>query len=227
MKKRMVTLMTLAMSVAVSAAVVSSAWAGVFDDYVDCRNPDGTSSCYFDRKDMVPLDENRNTIVKIRDQGATINLFLASGQSGGLSGIREKEMISINECETIFSESEDMTKEFTESEDVETETDPDANQKLDLKLEPEHLEMLVVLDGEEDDQYEELILTANGRRVPSKKARWESDHPEIVEVDESGWVTSMWIGTATITAYYAGEKLKCTIHVTQKITSDSSIIYEE
>ncbi len=108
---------------------------------------------------------------------------------------------------------------------LQLETDP--NKELALKLEPDHLDMLVSLDGEEDDYYEELILTANGKKVPSSKIRWESDHPEIADVDELGWVTSKGIGTATITAYYGGEKLKCTIHVNQKITTDTVIIIEE
>ncbi|MCR5596609.1 MAG: hypothetical protein K6G19_00385 [Lachnospiraceae bacterium] len=69
MKKRMIALLTLAMSI----TMVSSAWAGVFDNYVDYQNPDGTYSYYFDEGVLITLDENwyQNTIVKIEEQGVT------------------------------------------------------------------------------------------------------------------------------------------------------------
>ena len=73
MKKRMVTLMTLAMSLAASAAV----WAGVFDEYYDYKNEDGTYTYYFtgggDSEGIfVTLDEEwyQNTFVKTGDGGA-------------------------------------------------------------------------------------------------------------------------------------------------------------
>ncbi len=394
MKKRMMALLTLAMSITVSTTVVSPVWAGVFDDYTDYRNPDGTYSYYFAQGALVTLDENwyQNTIVKTGDQGATfyqkasydawekegfegggrlftlgasvnsdfselpsfeyigfdedtcmnyyaelptdyqaymedesiraeydalwaevrdviagirigtdaqpandsisqpandsisqpandsasqpvndsasqptndsaslagnesallsnedlsasVNSFLTGGQSGAWNGIQGTGILDINEFQTDLTENEDMITESTESEDSETDIklgmkqDPDlkwetglqleVDPNLELELQPEHVEMLVSLDGEEDDYYEELTLTANGEKVSSGKVRWESDHPEIAEVDEYGWVTSMWPGTATITASYGGKKTSCTVHVTQKITSDTSVIYEE
>ncbi len=162
-----------------------------------------------------------------------------------MNGVQETEKLDNNDCQTILSESEDMIIKSTEAEDndakiklgtklnpevnwvsgLQIETDP--NKELELKLKPDHLDMLVSLDGEEDEYYEALILTANGKKVPSSKVRWESDHPEIADVNELGWVTSMGIGTATITAYYGGENLNCTVHVTQKITTDTVIVYED
>ena len=44
----------------------------------------------------------------------------------------------------------------------------------DLSLQPEKLDMLVSLDGEEDDYYEELTLRYKGERVDPKEAKWES-----------------------------------------------------
>ena len=69
MKKRGMALITLT----ISLAAASAAWAGVFDNYVDCRNPDGTYSYYFDQGVLVTLDENwyQNTIVKTSGRGAT------------------------------------------------------------------------------------------------------------------------------------------------------------
>ena len=91
----------------------------------------------------------------------------------------------------------------------------------DLSLQPEKLNMLVSLDGEEDDYYEELTLRYEGERVDPKEAKWESDHPEIAEVDEYGWVTSTGVGTAIITAQYKGVSAECVIDVERKITSDT------
>ena len=91
----------------------------------------------------------------------------------------------------------------------------------DLSLQPEKLNMLVSLDGEEDDYYEELTLRYKGERVDPKEAKWESDHPEIAEVDEYGWVTSTGVGTAIITAQYKGVSAECVIDVERKITSDT------
>ncbi len=73
MKKRMIALLTLTMNITASITMVSSVWAGVFDDYVDYQNPDGTYSYYFDEGVLVTLDENwyQNTIVKIEEQGVT------------------------------------------------------------------------------------------------------------------------------------------------------------
>ncbi len=73
MKKRMMSLMTLAMSITVGTMLVSPVWAGIFDDYAAYRNPDGTYSYYFDQGVLVTLDENwyQNTIVKTGDQGVT------------------------------------------------------------------------------------------------------------------------------------------------------------
>ena len=91
----------------------------------------------------------------------------------------------------------------------------------DLSLQPEKLDMLVSLDGEEDDYYEELTLRYKGERVDPKEAKWESDHPDIAEVDEYGWVTSTGVGTAIITAQYKGVSAECVIDVERKITSDT------
>ena len=91
----------------------------------------------------------------------------------------------------------------------------------DLSLQPEKLNMLVSLDGEEDDYYEELTLRYEGEKVEPKEAKWESDHPEIAEVDEYGWVTSTGVGTAIITAQYKGVSAECVIDVERKITSDT------
>ena len=91
----------------------------------------------------------------------------------------------------------------------------------DLSLQPEKLDMLVSLDGEEDDYYEELTLRYEGEKVEPKEAKWESDHPEIAEVDEYGWVTSTGVGTAIITAQYKGVSAECVIDVERKITSDT------
>ena len=90
-----------------------------------------------------------------------------------------------------------------------------------ISLEPNHLDMLVSLDGEEDDYYEELILKCNGIRVKAEKVKWHSDDPGIAEVDKYGWVTSMGVGKTTITAEYRGSCAECTVEVTQKITSDT------
>ena len=91
----------------------------------------------------------------------------------------------------------------------------------DLSLQPEKLNMLVSLDGEEDDYYEELTLRYEGEKVEPKEAKWESDHPEIAEVDEYGWVTSTGVGTAIVTAQYKGVSAECVIDVERKITSDT------
>ena len=91
----------------------------------------------------------------------------------------------------------------------------------DLSLQPEKLDMLVSLDGEEDDYYEELTLRYKGERVDPKEAKWESDHPDIAEVDEYGWVTSTGVGTAIISAQYKGVSAECVVDVERKITSDT------
>jgi hypothetical protein len=91
----------------------------------------------------------------------------------------------------------------------------------DLSLQPEKLNMLVSLDGEEDDYYEELTLRYEGEKVEPKEAKWESDHPDIAEVDEYGWVTSTGVGTAIITAQYKGVSAECVVDVERKITSDT------
>ena len=90
-----------------------------------------------------------------------------------------------------------------------------------IALEPDHLEMLVSLDGEEDEYYEELVLRYKGWKVNSRKVSWQSKDPDIADVDEYGWVTSKGVGTTTITAQYKGSVAECTVEVTQKITSDT------
>ena len=90
-----------------------------------------------------------------------------------------------------------------------------------LTVEPDHLEMLVSLDGEEDDYYEEIILKSNGETVDGRKARWRSDNNDVAVVDRSGWVTSKGVGAAKITVRYKGSSATCTVEVTRKITSDT------
>ena len=91
----------------------------------------------------------------------------------------------------------------------------------DLTLEPDHLEMLVSLDGEEDDYYEEISLKCNGEMIKGRRAEWHSDNPDVAVVDRDGWVTSKGVGTAVISAKYRGASAKCTVEVTRKITSDT------
>ena len=91
----------------------------------------------------------------------------------------------------------------------------------ELTLEPEHLEMLVSLDGEEDDYYEEMTLKCDGRIVDGRRARWHSDNPDVASVDRHGWVTSKGVGLAVITARYKGTTAECSISVQRKITSDT------
>lgn len=91
----------------------------------------------------------------------------------------------------------------------------------EITLEPDHLEMLITLDGEFDEYYEELTLKCNGKKVKGEKVEWHSDDPEIAEVDESGWVTSMGVGSTVITARYKGTTVQCPVEVTQRITSDT------
>ena len=87
MKKKWMVLMTLTMSL----TAASAAWAGVFDNYVDYQNPDGTYSYYFDQGVLVTLDENwyQNTIVKTSDRGATFyqkasyDAYEKEGMEGG------------------------------------------------------------------------------------------------------------------------------------------------
>lgn len=90
-----------------------------------------------------------------------------------------------------------------------------------LTLKPDHLDMLVALDGEEDEYYEELTLRCNGIKVKAENANWHSDNTDVAEVDRYGWVTSMGVGKATITAEYRGASAKCSVVVTRKITSDT------
>ena len=90
-----------------------------------------------------------------------------------------------------------------------------------VTIEPDHIDILVSLDGEYDEYYEELKLKCNGLRVNSEKVSWKSDDPDIAEVDEYGWVTSMGVGSTTITAQYKGCVAECVVKVTQKITSDT------
>ena len=90
----------------------------------------------------------------------------------------------------------------------------------ELVLEPAHIEMLVSLDGEEDDYYEEVILISDGEVINSRRAKWSSENPDIAEV-HNGWITSKGVGETTVTATYRGSSAKCTVEVKQKITSDT------
>ena len=92
-----------------------------------------------------------------------------------------------------------------------------------LSIEPHHLEMLVSLDGEEDEYYEEIALNCNGKRVDGNLVQWYSDNTEVAVVDQHGWVTSKGVGTALITAKYKGFSVGCTVEVKRKITSDTRI----
>lgn len=90
-----------------------------------------------------------------------------------------------------------------------------------ITMTPDHLDMLVSLDGEEDDYYEKLTLRNNGIKIKAEKATWHSDNPDVAEIDRDGWVTSMGVGKATITAEYKGSRAQCVVVVKQKITSDT------
>lgn len=90
-----------------------------------------------------------------------------------------------------------------------------------LTLKPDHLKMLVSLDGEEDEYYEELTLKYKGKTVKARDVTWVSKDPSIAEVDEDGWVTSRGVGSTTIIATYKGKSVRCTVDVIQKITSDT------
>ncbi len=91
MKKRMMVLAALTLSMAVSAA----AWAGTFDDYYDYRNEDGTYSYYFTADDsqglFVTMDQEwyQNTFVMTGDAGATFyhkgsyDAYAKEGLTGG------------------------------------------------------------------------------------------------------------------------------------------------
>ena len=41
------------------------------------------------------------------------------------------------------------------------------------------------------------LYTKRSRGADPKEAKWESDHPDIAEVDEYGWVTSTIVGSIT------------------------------
>ena len=93
--------------------------------------------------------------------------------------------------------------------------------QMNVSLKPDHLDMLVSLDGEEDEYYEQLTLFCNGKKVDSKKAKWYSEDPEIAIIEEDGWVTSMGVGSTEIVVKYKGHTARCYVNVTQKITSDT------
>lgn len=85
MKKMMIALLALA----VSMAVASVTWAGPFEHYYDYMNPDGTFAYYFDQGSgvFVTLDQNwyQHTFVKTSDRGATFyhrDSYLAYEEEG-------------------------------------------------------------------------------------------------------------------------------------------------
>ena len=69
MKKRITLLLTALMCLAGAGCAL----AGMFDDYYDYQNEDGTYSYYFTQGVTVTMDEDwyRNTIIKTGDDGAT------------------------------------------------------------------------------------------------------------------------------------------------------------
>ena len=91
----------------------------------------------------------------------------------------------------------------------------------ELAIEPQSLQMLVSLDGEEDEYYEELILMADGQVIDGRKARWRSDDQKVATVDRFGWVTSRGVGETFVTAAYRGARVSCRVEVKRKITSDT------
>ena len=97
----------------------------------------------------------------------------------------------------------------------------------ELTLEPEHVQMLISLDGEEDEYYEELTLLCNGEAVDGRRASWRSSDQKVVTVDRFGWATSRGVGEAQVTAKYRGASASCTIEVKRKITSDTRLGLEE
>lgn len=50
-----------------------------------------------------------------------------------------------------------------------------------------------------EGQSEQLIATVQPSNATNKSLTWESDHPEIASVDQTGWVTAKAEGSATIT----------------------------
>ena len=100
--KKWLALMTLTMSLAPASAV----WAGVFDNYVDYQNPDGTYSYYFDQGVLITLDENwyQNTIVKTSDSGAAF-YQKASYDAWAEEGLEGGKLFTIGaSVNTSFSE---------------------------------------------------------------------------------------------------------------------------
>ena len=83
--------MMVLMSLALSLAGASAVWAGMFDDYTDYQNPDGTYSYYFDQGVLVTMDEDwyQSTFVKTDDRGATFfqkasyDAYAEEGMEGG------------------------------------------------------------------------------------------------------------------------------------------------
>lgn len=63
----------IGLTAAMCLTAATCTWAGIFDEYVDHQNDDGTYSYYFMQGASVTLDEEwyQNTIVKTDDSGAT------------------------------------------------------------------------------------------------------------------------------------------------------------
>ena len=84
-------LLILAVSALAALGLPAAASAGIFDDYYDYQNEDGTYSYFFTQGIKVTLDEEwyRNTIVKTKDSGATFyhkdsyEAYQAKGYEGG------------------------------------------------------------------------------------------------------------------------------------------------
>lgn len=170
-----------------------------------------------------PVDKKRIALI-----ASICSLVLALGLLVGIillkscdkdTGNRDDEAYSGGWIdETDGTDETDETEQTQQSQSAEESQTPETNPPTAQTAPPVDLEELVnerELKLRTDGAVWHLCIAEEGEL---SKIQWTTSDPAVATVDETGTVTAMGKGTATITATYEDQKVECTVTVAGGMT---------
>ena len=156
-----------------------------------------------------PIQPENYVVLKYR------NVLLKNGQDYSITRVGNKSLYG--EANAIFVGTIRITGKGNYGGTLETDYRILPKTEYTLKISRTAMEMALTGGNRKLSLYTTPSIYMN---VVGVKHSWESSNPNVVTVDETGNLTPVGLGTATITAHYNGQDVTCQVSVLRNIKGD-------